>query len=97
MFKLKEKNKLCRKYMQDIWGNFIRKKKINNYEILQQDIDEIYSQQYFLQNILHLIFLSIEHENNKPNNMRLIFILTTYYHQENLNLHAYKHLFFVQY
>lgn len=29
MFKLKEKNKLCRKYMQDIWGNFIRKKKIN--------------------------------------------------------------------
>lgn len=29
MFKLKEKNKLCRKYMQDIWGNMILKKKLN--------------------------------------------------------------------
>jgi ribosomal protein S4 len=29
MFKLKEKNKLCRKYTQDIFGNLIKKKKIN--------------------------------------------------------------------
>lgn len=29
MFKIKEKNKICRKYSQDIWGNLIKKKKIN--------------------------------------------------------------------
>lgn len=29
MFKLKEKNKLCRKYTQDIFGYLIKKKKIN--------------------------------------------------------------------
>ena len=29
MFKLKEKNKLCRKYTQDIFGYLIQKKKIN--------------------------------------------------------------------
>jgi ribosomal protein S4 len=29
MFKIKEKNKICRKYSQDIWGNLINKKKIN--------------------------------------------------------------------
>lgn len=26
MFKLKEQNKICRKYSQDIWGNIIKKK-----------------------------------------------------------------------
>lgn len=30
MFKLKAKNKVCRKYIQDIWGNLLRKKKITN-------------------------------------------------------------------
>jgi small subunit ribosomal protein S4 len=30
MFKVKAKNKICRKYLQDIWGNLIRKKKITN-------------------------------------------------------------------
>jgi len=33
MFKLKEKNKICRKYSQDIWGNLIRKKK--NSKVIQ--------------------------------------------------------------
>ena len=33
MFKIKEKNKICRKYSQDIWGNLIKKKKIKKYNL----------------------------------------------------------------
>ena len=40
--------------------------KIADYKLLQTDIDDTYSQRFLLQNILQLIFLSIEYEENLP-------------------------------
>lgn len=41
-------------------------KKINKYELLKTEIDEIYSQKFILQYILEIIFISLEYEKMIP-------------------------------